>query len=168
MHGANILLMLNSDNEALSLVDHTMGIIPFLRNILFMPKHREHVENKPVGYFSLSQNWKIEISFQPKIEIYGPAGIRTFVRSILKMTLTCTGERYVVHELLSINDEITPCALEDLHTSECAGKNFQADRETGFWTNIYTENGLSVDAGPIEHRGELVHFPYRNVIDRHT
>lgn len=76
------------------------------------------------------------------------------------MTLTCTGERYVVHELLSINDEITSCALEDLHTSECAGKNFQADRETGFWTNIYTESGLSVDAGPIEHRGELVHFPY--------
>lgn len=56
MHGANILFVLNSDNEALSLVDHTMGIIPFLRNILFMPKHREQVENKPVGYVSLSQN----------------------------------------------------------------------------------------------------------------
>ena len=156
----NTIVLLNSDNYARSLADHTMGIIPFLRNVLFMPKHREHVENKPVGCILLSQDWKTEICFQPKIEIYGPAGIRTFVRSILKMTLTSTGERYVVHELLNINDEITSCTLEELHTSECAGKNIRADRKTGFWTDIYTKSGLSVDAGPIEHRGELVYFPY--------
>lgn len=75
------------------------------------------------------------------------------------MTLTSTGERYVVHELLSINDEITSCAPEELHTSECVGQNIRANRETGFWTNILTQSGVSVDAGPIEHRGMLFYSP---------
>lgn len=104
-----------------------------------------------------------EMCIQPKIEIYGPAGIRTFVRSILKMTLTATGERYVVHELLGADDEITSCAQEELHTSEAAGQDIRAHPETGFWTDILSESGVSVDAGSIEHRGK---FYYRHSLSK--
>jgi ribonuclease Z len=90
--------------------------------------------------------------------MFGPAGLRTFVRSILKMTKTRTAHRYVVHELLAENDETTPCDPPDvLHSSENVGRDIQADGE-GFWRIITTAgtrwaSPLAVDAGPIEHRG---------------
>lgn len=94
---------------------------------------------------------------QPKVEIYGPAGLRTFVRSILKMTLTRTAERYVVHELLGAEDEVTSCTPpEVLHSSECVGIDLRAG-EDGFWKRIVSEQtrsaNIAVDAGPILHRG---------------
>lgn len=78
------------------------------------------------------------------------------------MTLTRTADRYVVHELLSAEDEITPCAPPELmHSSECVGNDIRAG-EDGFWRDIVSERrkfvGVGVDAGPILHRGMSFRF----------
>jgi ribonuclease Z len=81
------------------------------------------------------------------------------------MTFSETAHRYVVHELLSLNDDKTPCnPPEVMHPSENAGKDFVADSD-GFWKGIvHTKrrrwtSPIVVDAGPIEHRGKrLQHF----------
>jgi ribonuclease Z len=70
------------------------------------------------------------------------------------MTLTRTADRYVVHELLSANDEVTPCTPPDvMHSSECQGKDIRAGEEDGFWRAFVTKGDVAVDAGPILHRG---------------
>jgi ribonuclease Z len=74
------------------------------------------------------------------------------------MTLTRTADRYVVHELLSADDEVTPCAPpEVMHCSECQGKDIRAGEEDGLWRNFVSKGTVAVDAGPILHRGRSLH-----------
>ena len=93
----------------------------------------------------------------------------------MKMTLTCTSEKYAVHELLTCDDTVTPCDFPDLsnkdapfdqniaypdimHVSEAPGANFFPDAD-GFWRQLTRGPGrgpdleVQVDAGPILHRG---------------
>jgi ribonuclease Z len=137
----------NSDIDA---ADHVMGIVPILRSVLYPPR-TEVTPQAP-----------------PRLEIYGPAGLRTFVRSVLKMTLTRTSDRYVVHELLAPDDEATPCdPPEVMHSSENAGRDIRADAN-GFWKDIATtttsrlRSKVVVDAGRIDHRGETSLATYFN------
>jgi ribonuclease Z len=73
------------------------------------------------------------------------------------MTLTHTGERYVVHELLTSTDIATSCDPAVLHPSECPGQNFVCNAD-GFWRGVASDTGywgeVVVDAGPIRHRGK--------------
>jgi ribonuclease Z len=92
------------------------------------------------------------------VEIYGPAGLRNFVRSVLQMTFSRTADRYAVHELLTPEDPVTPCEPpEILHSSENVGEDILCD-EHGFWKEFTgsIRADVLVDAGPIEHRG--IHF----------
>lgn len=77
------------------------------------------------------------------------------------MTLTHTGERYAVHELLTSSDTPTSCDPAVLHPSECPGQNFLCD-DDGFWKGVTSGTGycgeVVVDAGPILHRGERSNF----------
>ncbi|KAK7466922.1 hypothetical protein VKT23_003986 [Stygiomarasmius scandens] len=135
--------------------DHVMGIIPMLRNVLLPP---------PTGEAALS----FLPDPTPKIEIYGPAGIRTFVRSILKMTLTRTRNKYVVHELLTNDDAKTPCdPPEIMHVSEAAGRDIICSKD-GLWHNISREQSrsaeIAIDAGPIAHRDPCLGFVFRECI----
>ncbi|KAL0947202.1 hypothetical protein HGRIS_013319 [Hohenbuehelia grisea] len=131
--------------------DHIMGIVPVLRNILYPPLA------------------VLDPDRPPKIEIFGPAGIRTFVRSILKMTHTKTSDRYVVHELLTHTDPITPCGPSDLHSSELAGRDILCTLEDGLWRDIsgarntFTGTELIVDAGPIQHRDPCIGYVVREL-----
>ncbi|TFK42878.1 beta-lactamase-like protein [Crucibulum laeve] len=149
--------------------DHIMGIVPFLRNVLYPP---------PAGSKPSTSNLRAS----PRVEIYGPAGIRTFVRQNLKMTLTCTAETYVVHELLTANDPITPCDLPAdptnpksglnisemnvLHACEVIGRDIMADAD-GLWRGIATGKGvlsnIIVDAGPIHHRDPCLGYVFTEV-----
>ncbi|KAJ7219045.1 beta-lactamase-like protein [Mycena pura] len=131
--------------------DHTMGIIPMIRNVLFPP---------PVD-----PNTSFPTSPLPKIEIYGPAGIRLFVRSILKMTLTRTADKYVVHELLNADDVPTPCEPPELmHSSEVVGRDIRCSKD-GFWRCFTQGKGtlgdVFVDAGPIVHRDPCLGYIFR-------
>ncbi|KAF8212492.1 beta-lactamase-like protein [Mycena galopus ATCC 62051] len=130
--------------------DHCMGIIPMLRNILYPP--------------SIDPNAFVPINPHPKIEIYGPAGIRTFVRSIMTMTLTKTADKYVVHELLRTEDVPTSCEPEVMHANEVEGKDIWAS-EDGFWKEFALGRSaygdILVDAGPILHRDPCLGYIFR-------
>jgi ribonuclease Z len=136
-----------------------MGIVPILRNILYPPgpNQAESSTKKPVITPPL---FPLKTSFpkKPRIEIYGPAGVRAFIRTILKMTLTRTSDTYIVHELLTQDDELTPCDPPELmHSSEVSGKDIRCSPEDGFWRAFTRGSGVFgnvvVDAGPISHRG---------------
>jgi len=81
-------------------------------------------------------------------------------------------DKYVVHELLSATDTITPCEAPSadatpantifqqnvMHPNEVAGQNHMASSEDGLWRSIslvtlLDEPSIVVDAGPIHHRG---------------
>ncbi|TFK72562.1 hypothetical protein BDN72DRAFT_836127 [Pluteus cervinus] len=126
--------------------DHIMGITTFLRNSLFPPP----------------TDVPLERSSKPaKVEIYGPAGIRNFVRSNLTMTFSRCSENYVVHELLAPTDSPTSCELGVLHINELPGQDIFCS-EDGFWRNITNSSGyygpVSVDAGPIAHRDPCIGY----------
>ncbi|KAG5652952.1 hypothetical protein H0H81_002960 [Sphagnurus paluster] len=139
-----------------------MGIVPFLRNILLPP---------PTGTSTVS----LDLEKQPRVEIYGPAGIRNFVRQIMKMTLTKTSDNYVVHELLKPEDRITACVphglgaysiqeLDMMHYNEVAGQDIFCS-DDGFWKGFTTARGvygdIYVDAGPISHRDPCLGYIIR-------
>ncbi|KAJ7098153.1 beta-lactamase-like protein [Mycena belliarum] len=131
--------------------DHTMGVVPMLRSVLFAP--------------SIDPGAYVNPNPPPRIEIYGPAGIRTFVRSILNMTLTRTAEKYVVHELLRPEDEPTPCEPPQvLHSSELVGRDIRCSTD-GFWRGFTQGRGalgdVVVDAGPILHRDPCLGYVFR-------
>ncbi|KAJ8583537.1 hypothetical protein M405DRAFT_690679, partial [Rhizopogon salebrosus TDB-379] len=130
--------------------DHVMGIITFLRSVLHPPL------TSPSGDLPPPND-------PPQIELYGPAGLRTFVRSILNMTLSLMGERYVVHELLTPVDTVTSCDPAALHMSECPGQDFVCDA-CGFWRGVASGTGywgeVVVDAGPIRHRDPCIGYVF--------
>ncbi|KAF8892702.1 beta-lactamase-like protein [Infundibulicybe gibba] len=138
--------------------DHIMGIVPILRNTLHPPAADAPTEGSTAPQVPREP---------PKIEIYGPAGIRSFLRTILKLTLTRTSDNYVVHELLNPLDPITPCDPEILHANECPGRDILSSPDNGFWKSIAQSKGIFghviVDAGPISHRdpciGYVIHEP---------
>jgi ribonuclease Z len=139
-----------------------MGVVTILRSLLYPPRpstNTDIVPKKPVLVIHVRlETISLTKSLQPTVELYGPAGLRAFVRTILQMTSTRTSDHYVVHELLTPVDLKTPCEpLEIMHSSEHVGRDIQCD-EDGFWrTFTKSEMGdVVVDAGPIEHRGICV------------
>lgn len=94
---------------------------------------------------------------QPRIELYGPAGLRTFVRSILKMTDTELTERYAVHELLIPSDTPTACGIKEMHVSELPGRDIFCDG-SNLWKSLESDGDIQVDAGPLVHRGTNTPF----------
>ncbi|KAF4611834.1 hypothetical protein D9613_004287 [Agrocybe pediades] len=154
--------------------DHIMGIVPLLRNILWPPQ-------VTMGVF------EDEEKTEPRIEIFGPAGLRLFIRQIMKMTFTRTADKYVVHELLTSTDPITPCeprpaASTDpnthspidfhiaepniMHASELRGRDIRPfeDGGDGCWHRITEGKGyystISVSAGPILHRDPCIGYTF--------
>ncbi|KAA1467860.1 hypothetical protein DENSPDRAFT_833013 [Dentipellis sp. KUC8613] len=126
-----------------------MGIPTLLRNILGM-HHPDSPTDKVL-----------------KVNIYGPAGLRTMLRIIFTLTHTRTAEAYAVHELLFPGDPVTPCEPPNVrHSSEAPGRDIMCD-EDGFWRNIASGHSprgeVIVQAGPILHRdpciGYIFHEP---------
>lgn len=132
-----------------------MGIITLLRNALGIHRgdsHEEPVVPRPVR--------------TPKIEIYGPRGIRHFIRTIFTLTHTRSADQYCVHELL-MHEEAASAPADDagqLHPSEEAGTDILCGAD-GFWRGVVSQklhssgaNRLVIDAGPIVHRGKQLAF----------
>ncbi|KAJ4480486.1 beta-lactamase-like protein [Lentinula edodes] len=134
--------------------DHVMGIVPILRNLLF-----------PVPVGENADKLQALRKPHPAIEIYGPAGIRTFIRSILKMTFTRMSDNYVVHELLASADQATSCDPEVMHPNEVAGADIFCSAGDGLWREVAQDKGIFgpvvVDAGPIIHRDPCIGYVFR-------
>ncbi|EIN11267.1 hypothetical protein PUNSTDRAFT_98327 [Punctularia strigosozonata HHB-11173 SS5] len=176
--------------------DHIMGLITLLRNNLrpaWLAKKEDTVKDDASNV--ASENGPIKpgnsSSYSPaesaSVEIYGPAGLRSFVRQILTVTHTRSADKYVVHELLTPSDPSTPChprPLDDddddaahshavaspdvLHSSELPGRDVLCS-EDGFWRNIARGRGtfrggeVRVDAGPIVHRDPCIGYVFREM-----
>ena len=134
-----------------------MGLVTVLRNVLGIPASwPSHGPTPSEGPSTPT----VRTHTKPKIEVYGPAGIRAFVRDIFKLTHTRTGSHYTVHELLMLNEVASaPCEPADvMHANEEAGQDIFAG-EDGFWRGVadgYVGSGgvhIAVDAGSIVHRG---------------
>lgn len=126
-----------------------MGLITLLRNALGMHKgdpHEAPREERPVR--------------APRIEIYGPRGMRQFVRTIFTLTHTRSADQYCVHELLMPGETASASGdnTEELHPSEEPGTDIPCDAD-GYWREVTSHklhggtNHVVVDAGPIVHRG---------------
>lgn len=93
------------------------------------------------------------------------------------MTFTRTSDKYVVHELLTAEDTITPCDLPSsnftisepnvMHSSEVAGLDIAASPEDGLWRAVTYGKGIMseivVDVGPVLHRGMLYLYLYASM-----
>ncbi|GAA6005809.1 hypothetical protein JCM10207_007237 [Rhodosporidiobolus poonsookiae] len=99
----------------------------------------------------------------PPTQIYGPSGLRLFLRTTLGLTHSILTRPYAVHELL-FPDERT-CTQDEgaLHPSERAGRDIRMGAE-GDWRGFVDEKegaGVQVSAAPIEHTirciGYLLH-----------
>lgn len=155
------------------LADHVMGVVPFLRNLLYPPRTDETLHFPQVTHAWLYPTLLQRLTTQRTVDLYGPPGLRLFVRQSLKMTLTRTADTYRVHELLTPEDSLTPCVsahkddmsrmdpskLDVMHYSEFPGSDIISG-EDGLWRNIAATQGqpnsLIADAAPILHRGILL------------
>jgi len=126
--------------------DHVMGIITLLAKVL------------RGGFGDVVP----PRSAPPRIELYGPAGLRTFVRSILKMTSTELTERYAVHELLTPSDTRTTCGASEMHVGELPGRDILCDGNN-IWNSFESDADIQVDAGPLVHRAPCIGYVFREV-----
>lgn len=192
--------------------DHTAGLLTLLRNTLGIPKVKEPprpphvpdpetpmVEDPPIASASTVQAViPSRVPFDdrvdpPRIEVFGPRGLRRFLRLQMLLTHTHSQERYAVHELLTA-DEAPSCpgdiptysdrgtTEEDrLLENESPGRDIRCDSQ-GYWRGIvvktigtYGRGGESpsdeckgigrivVDAGPIDHRDPCIGYVIREI-----
>lgn len=89
---------------------------------------------------------------QAPTEIYGPAGLRQFLRCTLRYSYSGLARPYVVHELLFEGEDED--VSDDLHFSERRGRNIRADAN-GEWVDILHDEtkGIRVSAGRVLHTG---------------
>ncbi|GAA5981433.1 hypothetical protein JCM11641_004761 [Rhodosporidiobolus odoratus] len=89
----------------------------------------------------------------PPTQIYGPSGLRLFLRTCLSLTSSILSRPYVVHELLFLDEEPCPQDPQVLHPSEKKGRDIRMGQE-GDWRDVVGEvegDGVKVGAAPIEH-----------------
>ena len=107
--------------------DHTMGLVPLLRNILGFAKPPLPPSESPESP---------KKSLRPRVDIYGPKGVRELIRTLMTVTHTRCGDHYAVHELL--NEGETSSAPNGqvnehvLHPNELPGSDIYPDVD-GFW-----------------------------------
>ncbi|KAI1786425.1 hypothetical protein LXA43DRAFT_1033692 [Ganoderma leucocontextum] len=151
--------------------DHSMGLLTFLRNTLGIPK--------PPG--TTPANTQPPNKRRPRVEIFGPRGIRRMLRMLWHITHSHSEFAYVVHELLFDGEQ--PSVAADVQhgqdgmdegdircDSECVGRDIWCD-EQGFWKGIVDVTsqqahglwGAVVDAGPIQHRDPCIGYIIREI-----
>lgn len=114
-----------------------MGLIPLLRSSMYNA-------DTPSSHSQL------------RMQLYGPSGLRSFVRFNLNITEVSLVGKYAVHELLGKDEQAsTGCNKEILHANEAPGMDIRAG-EDGLWRGFAkSSNGdWTIDAGPLSHRGE--------------
>ncbi|KAI9066937.1 hypothetical protein FKP32DRAFT_1589119 [Trametes sanguinea] len=149
--------------------DHTMGLLTLLRNVLGIPKPPSAVDpDAPPPNSS-----------HPRVEIFGPRGVRRMLRTLWHLTHTHSEHPYAVHELLFKGEQPSVAAdvsesdervndVDVRRESECVGRDIWCD-DDGFWRGIVDVPadrhrwGALVDAGPIEHRDPCIGYIVREI-----
>ncbi|TKY84521.1 hypothetical protein EX895_006423 [Sporisorium graminicola] len=136
--------------------DHVLGLVPLLMSMM-----------GPSGASPAAE------PALPRVEIYGPPGLRALIRTTLSLCYSQLSGKYVVHEFVwPTHDQLpdgSPHALTDqperivpnlpLHQGESsAGRNLEMDPRSFSWPNFLSlktsSQGPSVriSAAPISHR----------------
>ncbi|GAC93860.1 hypothetical protein PHSY_001427 [Pseudozyma hubeiensis SY62] len=136
--------------------DHVLGLVPLLMSMM-----------GPTGASSAPE------SSTPRVEIYGPPGLRALVRTTLSLCYSQLSGKYVVHEFVwPSQDQIpngSPHALSDqpervipkipLHDGESsAGRDLTMDLRSFSWPNFLSLKtpghgpAVRISAAPISHR----------------
>lgn len=126
----------------------------------------------------------------PRVEIYGPLGLRALLRAQLTLSYVNLNGRYIVHELLwpgqrptsSVRDlsEMPQSSLEvdcglagsihgprrtipemPLHDSEVAGRDIFMDDKSASWPAITAIKDFTITAAPILHRCPTLAYVFR-------
>ncbi|XP_074652376.1 zinc phosphodiesterase ELAC protein 1-like [Tubulanus polymorphus] len=115
--------------------------------------HGDHLFGLPGLLCTISQNNLRDDA----VEIYGPLGLRKFIRVALTLSRSQLGFNYKVHELdytgveMNLEDISVDHTTNDaLHPNEIEGETFKPD-ENGAW-NIFSDSMMSVKAGYLQHR----------------
>lgn len=91
-------------------------------------------------------------SRQRPTDLYGPKGLRAFVRQSLASTFSILTRPYIVHELLFPGEEPSPSPSEGLWPSERQGRDIP--QVNGVWSNFEEAIEIDISAGPILHTGQ--------------
>ncbi|KAJ7228503.1 beta-lactamase-like protein [Mycena pura] len=122
--------------------DHVFGVAPLLAGILNGAGGTADGEEDPREFLDVNN---------PVLEIYGPLGTRSYVRSSFTHTYTLLSCPYVVHELRMPGDPKTGDFTNvRRHRAESpSGRNIQ--QVDGVWKDIFQNDTVSVSAAPIFH-----------------
>ncbi|KAJ7374383.1 Zinc phosphodiesterase ELAC protein 1 [Desmophyllum pertusum] len=94
------------------------------------------------------------------VEIYGPVGLRKFIRVSLELSQSLLGFTYSVIELHCFNSGFvqgdtvewtcSPSTSDSLHPNETSGRTIY-ESDDGLW-KVCREGNLTVFAAPLKHR----------------
>lgn len=138
-----------------------MGLIGFLKAQLGIPKAGvKPVSATPLCITSTARLLNRSVAQFLKMQLYGPAGLRAFVRTILNMTDSKCQDKYVVHELLRPGEQPSaPCLAPAMRDNEMKGRDILCG-EDGFWRECVrvrsnrARRDIVVDVGQVIHRGK--------------
>lgn len=93
------------------------------------------------------------------LEIYGPYGLRPFVRSLLRLTGAAVTVPFVVHELhFNLKAAVAPIHTGPLYRSERPdGRNMLHDGQER-WHNVFASNDWSIHAASLRHTAPCVGY----------
>ncbi|CAH1775709.1 unnamed protein product [Owenia fusiformis] len=124
--------------------------------------HGDHLFGLPGLMCTISQNCP---DHSEPIELYGPQGLRRYIRTSLELSRSMLGFDYVVHELM-LTDIMYPPDWKDwkvdhesqgpLHPNEKLGENIVPD-EQGVW-QVFSDATLTVKASWLTHRVPTVGY----------
>lgn len=84
------------------------------------------------------------------IEVFGPKGIREYIRTTLRLTYTYLGSWIQINELLFPHEEAEETSAHTRYEKEIPGRSIHQDKE-GFWRDIAQTGEFSISAGEIKH-----------------
>ncbi|XP_022082046.1 zinc phosphodiesterase ELAC protein 1-like isoform X2 [Acanthaster planci] len=117
--------------------------------------HGDHLFGLPGLLCTMSQDSSIK-----RIELYGPWGLRKYLRVSLELSRSMFDFTYVVHELIPSADDLPSDweewhpdheADQQCHPQEEMGRSIEMDPEQGCWP-LFEDKKLAVKAAPLVHR----------------
>ncbi|XP_062520672.1 zinc phosphodiesterase ELAC protein 1-like [Corticium candelabrum] len=134
-----------------------------IRKIFITHLHGDHLFGLPGLLCTISQNSSAD---REPVELYGPVGLRRFIRVALELSRSLLGFNYIVHELVPLDDAIAVAErlpesdklwqprhdAEGLcHPNEIPGGRMISCDSSNIW-HIGNFGALSIAAAPLSHR----------------
>ncbi|BFZ61475.1 hypothetical protein YB2330_002541 [Saitoella coloradoensis] len=134
--------------------DHVFGIVPLMASVLCGAGGTVGASDPRLDS-AADKRARAETGEDEALEIYGPLGLREYIRRALRLTYTNLGGAYRVTELHFPTDQPQPEGRP--HPLELSGKNILPHGD-GLWRDFCVTPNLIVSAGPILHSAPCIGF----------